>query len=112
MFKIQNDMYKAGLICGLVVLYAFSAYSYFDQSRGVESRDLAAVPSSDQRMNKILETVRAHEDNVTAYHTLRASEVIVPGSTCVITSENMKLDGDFTEVPAECFLVGSAQVKE
>ena len=110
----QDKMYRIGMIASVLVLYAFSVYSYFgpeDVHQRTEPSIAAAVPATDQRMNKILETMRAHESS--PIRQIRSSQqLIVPGSTCVITNSNLGINDEFHSIPADCFLVGSLQDKE
>lgn len=113
MLDIRNDMYKVGLIGGIILLYVASAYSYLSATgdRSTSSEYLA-TPSTDKAMVKILETVRAHDDHKIPHRSLQSTNVIVPGSTCIITNENLDFSGDFVEVSADCFAVGSSQEAE
>jgi len=113
MLDIRNDMYKVGLIGGIVLLYAASAYSYLSSTGDRQtSGEYLATPSTDKTMIRVLETARAHGDHKIPHKSLQSANVIVPGSTCVITSENLDFSGDFVEVSADCFAVGSSQEAE
>ena len=108
----QDKMYRIGLIASVLMLYAFSVYTYFGPEdvtlNNPEPSIAAAVPATDQRMNKILETMRAHE-SFPIRQIQRSQQLIVPGSTCIITNNNLGINDDFHSVPADCFLVGSLQ---
>ena len=110
----QDKMYRLGLIASVLMLYAFSVYTYFgpeDNQQISEPSIAAAVPATDQRMDKILETMRAHE-SAPIREIQSSQQLIVPGSTCIITNSNLGINDDFHSVPADCFLVGSLQDKE
>lgn len=110
----QDKMYRVGLIASVLALYALSVYTYFspeDVQGNTETSIASAVPATDQRMNKILETMRAHE-STSVRKIQQTQQLIVPGSTCIITNSNLDIDDDYHNVPADCFLVGSLQDKE
>lgn len=103
---IKDKYFTTGMIVALVGLYATSAFTYFNATVASASSVQALEAGKEQvQVQKILEVVNA-ENGETIFRPIRAGSVIVPGSTCVITGNNIGTENEFIKVPADCFLTG------
>lgn len=101
---IKDKYFTTGMIVALVGLYATSAFTYFNATAATASA--MHSPEGDKsrmQVQRILEVVNA-DNGETIFRPIRAGEVIVPGSTCVITGNNIGAENEFIKVPADCFL--------
>tara|TARA_B100000212_G_C27345793_1_gene521248 strand:- start:204 stop:551 length:348 start_codon:yes stop_codon:yes gene_type:complete len=100
----QDKQFAIGLVFAIVALYSVSVYSYFS---GKMVTDVAishanGAPTAETEVGKILQVMNSEDRAL--FSPIGGSEaVVVPGSACVITSQNLDLKNTLHNIPVECF---------
>ena len=100
----QDKNFAIGMICAVVTLYSVSMYSYFSKKTSDTSSTphVAEVITAENRAEGLLRVMNS-DDQVLFSPIGGAEAVAVPGSSCVITSQNLDLSNTFRNIPEECF---------
>jgi len=104
MFGIREDKHFAiGFVFAVLALYSVTMYTYFLEKVSA-SAAVSHTPGSaavSPEVNRILEVVNT--ENRALFHPIGTDDVVVPGSSCIITSKNLDSTNQFQNIPVECF---------